>query len=142
MAMQMICKTIYNINAVYWCVAYVQTDRINKQAFITIVGYPNKKTRDLSKKDTTITYIDSRSFNVGSNNFDKYFSVEALRGEENNQYKQAYLYLKEHTEFRESIDLVDDEENNLTMADIVEPMDDIENVDYYEENISIEESYS
>jgi hypothetical protein len=51
------------------------------------VGYPNKKTRDLSKKDTTITYIDSRSFNVGSNNFDKYFSVEVLRGEENNQYK-------------------------------------------------------
>jgi hypothetical protein len=97
------------------------------------VGYPNKVTRDLSKIDTTITYIDYKQFNVGNDLFDKYFSVEALEGENNNQYKQAYLYLKENTEFSESIDLIEDE-TNLTISDIKEPMEEIENYDYYEAN--------
>lgn len=107
-ALEKVCKTRFNIDATYWCVANVKTDKINKRAFIIVAGYPDEATRELSKIDPTIIPIDNKPFSIDSDLFDAYFSVEALRGEDNNQYKQAYLYLREKTEFIDATDILED----------------------------------
>jgi hypothetical protein len=108
LALEKFYMTKYGVQAQYYMVSGVNTNKISQSATITLYGYPSREARQ-----NGCTPLDIRLINVNPDKFDKYFSIQALEGDNQcNQYRQAYLYVKENDEFfKDSADLLYDESN-------------------------------
>ena len=94
MALKKSIMTEYNIPCEYWMVAKVDTDKFAKQGYIVVYGFINKEIRDIKNS----LPLCKKEHNVYPLNFDEYFSIEAIEKEGQNQYQQAYMFLKNQVE--------------------------------------------
>lgn len=108
MALQKFYMTNYGVEAQYYIVSGVNTNKISESAAITLYGYPSREARK-----NKCNPLDIRLINVNPDKYNQYFSIEVLEEDNKcNQYRQAYLYVKENDDFfRGSTDLLYDESN-------------------------------
>lgn len=86
-------QTQYGIPCEYHIIAKIEKDKISKSAFVVLYSYPSKEARD-----SGANFLERRYVNVYPNDYDSVFGINTLNQEGANDYKNMYIFIKQHCE--------------------------------------------
>jgi hypothetical protein len=89
MALQQIIQHDTGAYSQYWRVVETNLNYDSMEGKIVLYGYVTQAAREAGKNK-----LDSRTFSVGSEDFNVYFVPSVIDPEEINQVKNSYLYIK------------------------------------------------
>ena len=89
MALQQIIQHPTGTYSQYWKISQTDLNYFSKTGTIRMIGYVSEQARQEGKR-----HLDSRTFEISTENFDTYFIPSVIDPQDINQVKNAYVFIK------------------------------------------------